>query len=67
MCKTKCFYFFIRIFFRLKKKKVNNSCRTIFVCKSIMASADLCDPCLESNKTVHAETYCSECEQKLCA
>ena len=32
-----------------------------------MASADLCDPCLESNKTVHAETYCSECEQKLCA
>ena len=32
-----------------------------------MASADLCDPCLESYKTVHAETYCSECEQKLCA
>ena len=32
-----------------------------------MASADLCDPCLESNKTVHAEKYCSECEEKLCA
>ena len=32
-----------------------------------MASADVCDPCLESNKTVHAEKYCSECEQKLCA
>jgi hypothetical protein len=32
-----------------------------------MASADLCDLCLESNKTVHAEKYCSECEQKLCA
>jgi hypothetical protein len=32
-----------------------------------MASVDLCDLCLESNKTVHAEKYCSECEQKLCA
>ena len=32
-----------------------------------MASVDLCDPCLESNKTVHAEKYCSECEEKLCA
>ena len=32
-----------------------------------MASADVCDPCLESNKTVHAEKYCSECEEKLCA
>jgi len=32
-----------------------------------MASADVCDPCLEKNKTVHAEKYCSECEQKLCA
>ena len=32
-----------------------------------MASADVCDPCLESNTTVHAEKYCSECEQKLCA
>ena len=32
-----------------------------------MASADLCDPCLENNKTVHAEKYCSECEEKLCA
>jgi hypothetical protein len=25
------------------------------------------DLCLESNKTVHAEKYCFECEQKLCA
>ena len=32
-----------------------------------MASADLCDPCLERNKTVHAEKYCSECVEKLCA
>ena len=32
-----------------------------------MDSADVCDPCLESNKAVHAEKYCSECEQKLCA
>ena len=32
-----------------------------------MASADVCDPCLESNKRVHAEKYCSECEEKLCA
>jgi len=32
-----------------------------------MASADLCDPCLESYKTVHAEKYCSECEEKICA
>jgi hypothetical protein len=32
-----------------------------------MASADLCDLCLESNRTVHAEKYCSECEQKVCA
>jgi hypothetical protein len=32
-----------------------------------MASVDLCEPCLESNKTVHAEKYCSECEEKLCA
>ena len=32
-----------------------------------MASADVCDPCLEGNKTVHAEKYCSECEEKLCA
>jgi hypothetical protein len=32
-----------------------------------MASADLCDCCLENNKTVHAEKYCSECEEKLCA
>ena len=32
-----------------------------------MASADLCDPCLENNKTVHAEKYCSDCEEKLCA
>jgi len=32
-----------------------------------MASADVCDPCLESIKTVHAEKYCSDCENKLCA
>jgi hypothetical protein len=32
-----------------------------------MTSADVCDPCLERNKTVHAEKYCSECEEKLCA
>ena len=32
-----------------------------------MASADVCDPCLERNKTVHAEKYCSEGEEKLCA
>ena len=32
-----------------------------------MASADVCDPCLERNKTVHAKKYCSECEEKLCA
>jgi len=31
-----------------------------------MASSDLCDPCLQSYKTVHAEKYCSECEEKLC-
>ena len=32
-----------------------------------MASADVCDPCLERNATVHAKKYCSECEEKLCA
>jgi hypothetical protein len=32
-----------------------------------MTSADVCDPCLERNKTVHAEKYCSECVEKLCA
>jgi len=32
-----------------------------------MASADVCHPCLESNKSVHAEKYCFECEEKLCA
>ena len=31
-----------------------------------MASSDVCDPCLESNKTAHAENFCSECEEKLC-
>ena len=31
-----------------------------------MASADVCDPCLENRKTTHAEKYCSECEEKLC-
>jgi len=37
-----------------------------FVCRFIMASSDVCDPCLESSKTAHAEKYCSECEEKLC-
>jgi hypothetical protein len=32
-----------------------------------MASADICDMCLEDSKTVQAEKYCSECEEKLCA
>ena len=31
-----------------------------------MASADVCEPCLDSSKTAHAEKYCSECEEKLC-
>ena len=31
-----------------------------------MASADVCDTCLEDSKTVQAEKYCSECEEKLC-
>ena len=39
---------------------------TIFACRFSMASADVCDPCLESSKTAHAEKYCSECEEKLC-
>jgi len=29
-----------------------------------MASADVCNPCLDSSKTAHAEKYCSECEEK---
>jgi hypothetical protein len=28
-----------------------------------MASADVCDTCLEDSKTVQAEKYCSECEE----
>ena len=31
-----------------------------------MASADVCDTCLEDSKTVQAEKYCSECEENLC-
>ena len=31
-----------------------------------MASADVCDTCLEDSKTVQAEKYCSDCDEKLC-
>jgi hypothetical protein len=45
-----CVYFDLLIIDKVLSK--NNSCLTIFVCRYIMASADVCDPCLESNTTV---------------